>query len=265
MTTVTRTWSVSTRYVPGKQPIIPAQGNGRRMHQLLPSLHRQLEQVVLAGIDSGKHTNGPNVAAFERAFKDYLHVKDVVAVNSGSSALLAACQVIQLAPGSEIIVPSYTFIMTVNSILNASTVDPLTGRICQGGLIPVFADVDCNTGTLDPEKVQAALTPKTRAIMPVHLLGQTADMRPLLDLAEKHDLYIIEDAAQAAGATYQDPKTNEIWMAGSIGDMGCFSLSSVKNMGSLGDAGALTITQRLVNKKNDCARLTNRWVIDKAP
>jgi dTDP-4-amino-4,6-dideoxygalactose transaminase len=238
------------------KPIIPAQGGARRLLKRLPDLLKQKTEVVQSGI----LTNGPKVAAFETALKAYLGAAEVFGVNSGSSALRAACELLQLPPGSEIIVPAYTFIMSAYAINDAFTFQKGTTTMEKGGLVLVFVDVDPYTYTIDPEKVRAAITEKTRAIMVVHMLGQMVAMRPILDLAEKYGLAVIEDAAQAIGATYHDPKTGTLWSAGTAGDFGAFSLSEVKNLGcDGGDAGALTISQRVLNSTPDLAERARAW------
>jgi dTDP-4-amino-4,6-dideoxygalactose transaminase len=230
----------------GEQRLIPAQGNGRRLLYRLGDLQAEVAEIVRLGAETASHTNGPMVAALEQAFQSYLGVAAAIAVNSGSSALRAACELLRLPPGSEVIVPAYTFIMTAYAVNDAFTVDPQSGMLGKGGLVPVFVDIDPHTYTLDPACVRAAINERTRAIIAVHMLGQMADMRPLLDLAEEHGLFLIEDAAQAHGATYYDPRTGRLYQAGAMGDCGCFSLSDVKNIGSMGaDAGLLTLTEHL--------------------
>ncbi|MBX5450682.1 DegT/DnrJ/EryC1/StrS family aminotransferase [Thermogemmatispora sp.] len=242
------------------QSLIPAQGNGRRLQQRLSILQQEVAEIVTEAAETGNHTNGPRVQALEEAFKGYLKVADAIAVNSGSSALRAACELLRLPPGSEIIIPAYTFIMTAYSVNDAFAVDPQSGTFTKGGLTPVFVDIDPQTYTLDPASVREALSERTAAIIAVHMLGQMADMRPLLDLADEYRLFVIEDAAQAHGATYCDPRTNHIYAAGSMGDCGCFSLSDVKNIGSMGsDAGLLTLTTRLGSRLPSLSAEARAW------
>jgi dTDP-4-amino-4,6-dideoxygalactose transaminase len=126
--------------------------------------------------------------------------------------------------------------------------------------VPVFVDVDPRTFTIDTERARAAITDRTRAILAVHMAGQMADMAPLLELAEAHDLIVVEDAAQAHGATYRDPASGTAWKAGSVGHFGCFSLSDVKNVGTLGtDAGAIAISQRATDRFGDVAARARAW------
>lgn len=242
------------------EPYIPAQGNGRRLLQRLPFVQEQVAAIINANIDSASHTNGTMVSALECRFKEMLGVAEAFGMNSGSSALRAACELLQLPPGSEILVPGYTFVMTAYAVSDAFAVHPESGTLSKGGLVPVFVDVDPATYTIDPEQVQAAITERTRAIIVVHMLGQMGNMRPLLDIAKEYNLFVIEDAAQAHGASYHDPMTGAIWPAGGTGHLGCYSLSDVKNIGSMGsDAGLLTITQRLIDHMPDIAERARAW------
>ncbi len=163
---------------------------------------------------------GPAVQKFEQAFAKWCGAEHCVALNSGTSALHVALLALDLHPGDEVIVPGMTFIATAWPILymNAKA---------------VFVDVDPKRYTLDPAKLAKAITPRTKAIIPVHLYGQCADMDPILALAEKHGIPVIEDAAQSHGATYKGRR------AGSMGRMACFSFYPGKNLGAYGEGGAL--------------------------
>ncbi len=243
-----------------RQMTIPAQGNGRRLLQRLPHLQQAVADVVVAGVETGSHTNGARVAALEQRFKAYLGAAEAIALNSGSSALRAACELLRLPPGTEVIVPAYTFVMTAYAVSDAFSVEQETGVLNKAGLVPVFVDIDPRTCTIDPECVRAAISERTGAIIAVHMLGQMADMRPLLDLAERHQLFVIEDAAQAHGASYLDPRTGRIYQAGSMGHFGCFSLSDVKNIGSMGtDAGLLTLGRLLGERLPVLATEARAW------
>jgi len=211
--------------------VIPAQGHGRRFFQRKRRMLAALEDVIEQGITSGKYTQGPRVAALEELMEERWHVAAAVAVNSGSSALRLACEALRLEAGREVLVPALTFISTAYAVSDA-------------GLVPVFVDIDPQALTMDPSAAQAAMTRKTIAMLPVHLHGQMADMFPLLDLADTYGLYVVEDAAQAHGATYTSSR-GSAWYAGSMGDLGCFSLNGVKNMGGLGDGGMVTVSSRL--------------------
>lgn len=163
---------------------------------------------------------GGEIEAFEREFAKYVGVKHVVGVSNGTDALRLALEGSGMEPGGEVIVPAYTFAATALAVSHA-------------GGVPRFVDVSDDSATLDPAKIEAAITPKTRAIMPVHLWGHPADMDAILEIARRRGLKVIEDAAQAHGATVQGRRV------GSIGDAAAFSFYPSKNLGALGDAGAL--------------------------
>lgn len=209
--------------------LIPAHGHGRRLLNRLQQVLTQTEQIIKENADTCNFTNGPKVKLFERVFADYLGAPHAVAFNSGSSAFLALLECMNFPKGSEIICPSLTFIMSCYPISSV-------------GLVPVFVDIDPDTYTMDSKQVAQAITEKTVAILPVHLFGQSADLDPLLVLAQEHNLLVFEDASQAHGATYMGKKV------GGLGDASFFSLNAVKNMGSMGgDAGIAVLSQRLLN------------------
>jgi dTDP-4-amino-4,6-dideoxygalactose transaminase len=203
------------------------------MRPLIPFLdlkaqHRQLKAEIDAAvartIESAQFVLGPEVAAFEERFASYCKVKHCKAVNSGTSALHLALLVAGVGPGDEVITVSMTFVAT-------------TAAILYSGAKPVFVDVDPVTWTMDPGLIEAAITPRTKAIMPVHLHGLMADMDPIMSIARRHGLVVIEDAAQAHGAEYKGRR------AGSIGDLGCFSFYPGKNLGAYGEGGAVVTNQ----------------------
>jgi dTDP-4-amino-4,6-dideoxygalactose transaminase len=171
---------------------------------------------------SGQVILGPEVAALEEAVARYCGVGHAVGCASGTDALLLALQALEVGPGDEVILPTFTFFATA-------------GSVCRCGARPVFVDIDPATYNLDPLQVENKITPRTRAILAVHLFGQCAEMEPLWHTAERHNLPIIEDAAQAIGAEYQGKR------AGSLGAIGCFSFYPSKNLGAYGDAG-MTVT-----------------------
>ena len=221
--------------------LIPAQGHGRRFLRRKRLLLAALADVIENGAASAKHSQGQFVATLERLIEERWQVGVAVAVNSGSSALRLALEALRLEPGREVIVPALTFISTAFAVSDA-------------GLVPVFVDVDPQTLTLDPQAAQAAITRQTAVLLPVHLYGQMADMLPLLDLADSYSLFVIEDAAQAHGATYGSSSfRSHRWYAGALGDVGCFSLNGVKNMGGLGDGGLVTISSRLLGRDRTVA------------
>ncbi len=169
-------------------------------------------------IKSGRYVKGPNVKAFEQEFANYIGTKYALAVNNGTAALILALLAAGIKRGDEVITTPFTFMATGNAILLA------------GGK-PVFADIDEDSMNIDPAAIKKAVTQKTKAIIPVHLYGQSADMDPILEIAEEKNLKVIEDAAQAHGAKYKDD------MCGSFGDFGCFSFYPTKNMTVCGDGG----------------------------
>ncbi len=181
-------------------------------------LQPQLDAAVARVLASGQVILGPEVTAFEEEVARYCGVAHAIGCASGTDALLLALQTLDVGPGDEVILPPFTFFATA-------------GMVCRLGARPVFADIDAATYNLDPLQVENKITPRTRAILPVHLFGQCADMEPLWHVAERHGLPIIEDAAQAFGAEYQGKRTGTLaWIA-------CFSFYPSKNLGAYGDAG----------------------------
>ena len=164
---------------------------------------------------------GKEVSDFERAFAATVGAKEAVGVSSGTGALLLALRAVGIRPGDEVITTAHTFIATTEAVSHL-------------GARPVFVDIDPRTYNLDPNRVEDAITERTKAILPVHLYGQPADLRPLRDIARRHSLWLIEDAAQAVAAEYEGRR------CGSIGDLACFSFYPSKNLGAYGDAGAVT-------------------------
>jgi dTDP-4-amino-4,6-dideoxygalactose transaminase len=191
----------------------------------LQGQYAPLREELLAAIarvcDSQRFIGGPEVDGFEREVAAHLGVADAVGLSSGTDAILAALMALGIGPGHEVIVPTFSFFATA-------------GCVARTGATPVLVDIDPRTYNVDPAAVAAAITPRTRAIIPVHLYGQCADMDPILETAATADIPVIEDAAQAIGATYKGRQ------AGSIGAMGCFSFFPSKNLGAFGDAGLLT-------------------------
>jgi dTDP-4-amino-4,6-dideoxygalactose transaminase len=182
-------------------------------------IKREVDTAVVRVIDSAQFVLGPEVVAFEQRFADYCGAKYCIALNSGTSALHLALLASGIGPGDEVITVSMTFVATTAAILYC-------------GAKPVFVDIDPNTWTMDPALVEAAITPRTKVILPVHLHGLMADMDPIVSLARRHGLVVIEDAAQSHGAEYKGRR------AGSIGDIGCFSFYPGKNLGGYGEGGA---------------------------
>jgi dTDP-4-amino-4,6-dideoxygalactose transaminase len=185
------------------------------------SIKAEVDAAVGSVLESGRYILGPEVQAFEREFGDYCETRHAVGVNSGTSALHLALLAAGIGPGDEVIAPAFTFVATVAAIEYT-------------GARAILVDVDPLTLTMDPGRIEAAITPKCRAIIPVHLYGQPADMDPIASIARAHGLVVVEDAAQAHGADYRRRRV------GSIGDMACFSFYPGKNLGAAGDGGAVT-------------------------
>ncbi|PJG51818.1 erythromycin biosynthesis sensory transduction protein eryC1 [Bradyrhizobium forestalis] len=184
----------------------------------------EIDAAVARVVSSGHFVLGPEATAFEGRFAEYCRTSHCVAVNSGTSALHLALLAAGVGPGDEVITVSMTFVAT-------------TAAILYSGAKPVFVDVDPVTWTMDPGLIEAAITPRTKAILPVHLHGLMAEMDPIMSIARRHGLVVIEDAAQAHGAEYRGRR------AGSIGDLGCFSFYPGKNLGAFGEGGAV-VTDR---------------------
>lgn len=172
-------------------------------------------------IDSGRFLHGPDVDELEREVAAYSQVENAIGCASGSDALLLALMVLNIGPGDEVIVPSFTFFASVSCITRL-------------GATPVFVDIRRDTFNIDAEKIEAAITPRTKAIIPVHLFGQCAEIDRICQIAAGRDIAVIEDAAQAIGAAYHSRP------AGSWGNIGCFSFYPTKNLGGMGDGGMLT-------------------------
>jgi len=189
-----------------------------RQYQVLKD---QLESAVSAHMAGGQFIMGEAVHRFEEAFAAYIGVKHAIALNSGTDALLISLQALGIGPGDEVITTPFTFFATVEPIVHL-------------GAKPVFADIDPDTYNLDPNTIEQCITPRTKAILPVHIFGQPAQMDIIMQIAEKHGLKVVEDACQAVGSEYNGRKT------GAIGDLGCFSFFPTKNLGAFGDGGMIT-------------------------
>jgi dTDP-4-amino-4,6-dideoxygalactose transaminase len=185
------------------------------------SIRSEVDAAVRSVCESQYFILGPEVKGLEQETAAYCGSRHAVGVSSGTDALLAALMACGVGPGDEVLTTPYTFFATA-------------GSIARLGAVPVFADIDAMSFNIDPNLVEASITPKTRAILPVHLYGQTADMDPILSLAGSRGIPVIEDAAQAIGTEYKGRR------AGSIGRMGCFSFFPSKNLGGFGDGGLVT-------------------------
>ncbi len=181
----------------------------------------EIEEAVLATLRSGSYVLGDGVVRFEERFAAFCGTEHAIAVSSGTAALHLALLAAGIGAGDEVITVPMTFVATVAAIVYS-------------GATPVFADIDPTTWTMDPVRLEAAITPRTRAIMPVHLHGRLADMAAIRDIARRHGLLVIEDAAQAHGAERGGVR------AGAFGDLACFSFYPGKNLGACGEGGAVT-------------------------
>lgn len=184
------------------------------------ALKAEIDAAVLGVLESGTYINGPNVAALEEEIAELAATKYAVALNSGTDALHLALRALDLGPGDEVVTTPFTFVATSEAI----------GAV---GARPVFVDIDPATFNIDPRRIEAAITPRTRAILPVHLYGLMAPMDEISAIARRHSLAIVEDCAQAIGASWRGRQ------AGSVGNAGCFSFFPSKNLGAYGDGGML--------------------------
>jgi dTDP-4-amino-4,6-dideoxygalactose transaminase len=200
-------------------------------------LKLELQAAAIRVLGSGRFVLGPEVAAFEREFAAYCGARHAIAVNTGTSALHLALLATGIGPGDDVITVPLTFVATASAIHYT-------------GARPVFVDVDPTYYTMDPDRLERAITPRTRAIVPVHLYGQTADMDPILDVARRRGLVVIEDACQAHGAAYKGR------VSGSLGHMACFSFYPSKNLGACGEGGAVTTSDPEVDRK---IRMLRDW------
>ncbi len=188
-------------------------------------IETEVNQAVMEVIRSGRYINGPVVKQFAQDLAAYLDVPHVIPCANGTDALQIALMALDLKPGDEVITPTFTYIATVEVI-----------ALLQ--LKPVFVEVDPHTFNIDPAAVSAAITDKTRVILPVHLYGQTAPMEEIMAIAKEHDLHVVEDTAQAIGAVYTFADGKQL-TAGTIGDIGTTSFYPSKNLGAFGDGGAI--------------------------
>lgn len=185
------------------------------------SIREEVAEALQAVLDKTAFAGGPFVNEFENAFAEFCQAKHAIGVSNGTEALWVALKALNIGPGDEVITTANTFIATAEAISMA-------------GATPVFIDADPITYTLDPKLLEAAITENTKAVIPVHLYGQMAEMDPIMEIAKAHGLYVVEDASQAHGAEYKGKR------AGSIGDIGCFSFYPGKNLGAYGEAGGIT-------------------------
>src|SRR4030095_11148228 len=207
----------------------------------LPAQYRALKPEIDAAVakvfENAQFILGPAVAAFERDFAAFCGTSEAIGVNSGTSALHLSLLAAGVGPGDDVITLPFTFVATVAAIEYARA-------------RPVFVDVEPVTLTMDPAQIERAITPRTKAIVPVHLYGQPADMDPILDMADRHGLAVIEDACQSHGAEYNGRR------CGSMGMLGCFSFYPAKNLGAYGEGGAIVTADPALAAK---IRLLRSW------
>jgi dTDP-4-amino-4,6-dideoxygalactose transaminase len=191
----------------------------------LSAMHEPLRDELMVAItrviDNNSYILGSEVAEFERAMAAFCNAEEAIGVSSGTAALKLALAVLDVDAGDEVITTPYSFFATVEAIISR-------------GAHPVFVDIEPNSFNIDPDQLEAAITGRTKAILPVHLYGRCADMSRIAQIAERHQLPIIEDACQAIGSEWEGQR------AGSIGNLGCFSFFPAKNLGAFGDGGAIT-------------------------
>lgn len=200
------------------------------LSQQFKQIGEELSAAALQVLASGQYIGGAAVSEFEQQFSRYVGTQECIACNSGTDALFLALRSLDIGAGDEVITPPFTFIATAE-------------MISATGAVPVFVDIDPQTFNLDLNQLEAAITSRTRAIMPVHLFGQPVDMTQLMAIAKAHELWVIEDCAQATGATWAGQQV------GSIGHIGCFSFYPTKNLGACGDGGAITTNNATIAQK----------------
>lgn len=203
------------------------------------SIKEEIDSAVHATLESGHFILGPAVSKLEESIGAYLGVKHAIGVASGTDALVLALRASNVGAGDEVIIPAYTFFATAGTVMSV-------------GAKPVFVDVDPVTYEMDVTQIRDRLTPATKAIIPVHLYGQPADMDPILEIAQARGLKVVEDNAQAFGSTYQGKKT------GSIGDIGCLSFFPTKNLGAFGDGGMVVTNDPALAERMRLLR-THGW------
>ncbi|HID87650.1 MAG TPA: DegT/DnrJ/EryC1/StrS family aminotransferase, partial [Anaerolineae bacterium] len=199
------------------------------------SIKDEINGAVQGVLESGRFILGPNVEALEREVAEYCQCRYGVGVASGTDALRLSLHALGIGPGDEVITTPFTFIATANTISHT-------------GATPVFVDIDPRTYNIDPAEIEGAITERTKAILPVHLYGQPADMGPIMEIARRYNLRVIEDCAQAIGAEYRGRRV------GSLGDVGCLSFYPTKNLGAYGDGGMVVTNDPEIAERVDVLR-----------
>jgi len=211
-----------------KVPFVDLRTQGKEIKQ---ELYPSMERILI----KGDFILGKELKVFEKEFAKYIRVRFAVGVNSGTDALFLGLLSLGIGQRDEVIVPVFTYIASALAVSYT-------------GAKPVFVDIDKDTYNIDVNKIEKAITKNTKAIIPIHLYGQVADMQPILDIAKRYNLKVVEDAAQAHGAKYKISRTK--WrLAGSIGDIGCFSFYPTKNLGAFGDGGMIVTNNEATYKK----------------
>lgn len=203
------------------------------------SIKKEIDDAVNATLESGHFILGPAVVKFEESIAAYLGVRFAIGLASGTDALVLALRALNIGVGDEVIIPAYTFFATAGTVMSV-------------GAKPVIVDIDPVTYEIDVTKIEERITSNTKAIIPVHLYGHPADMDPILEIAGRHGLKVIEDNAQAFGATYRGCKT------GSMGDIGCLSFFPTKNLGAFGDGGMVVTNDPALAERMRMLR-THGW------
>jgi len=199
------------------------------------SIEKEIDAAIKEVLLSGQYILGPAVKEFEEQVAAYCGVKYAIGVASGSDALILSLRALGIGPGDEVITTPFTFVATAHAIVHC-------------GAKPVFVDIEPDTFNINPALIEPAITKNTKAIIPVHLYGHPANMDPIMEIAKAHNLYVVEDAAQAFGARYNGKQV------GSIGHVGCFSFFPTKNLGCCGDGGMVVTDNPDITEKVDILR-----------
>lgn len=209
-------------------------------------IRKEIDEAVKKVLDSGSFINGKEVGELEKEISEFCGAAHAIGLNSGTDALFLSLKALGIREGDEVITSPFTFIATAEAISNL-------------GARPIFVDIEPDTFNIDASKIEAKITKRTKAILPVHIFGQMADMDAINSIAQKHKLFVVEDAAQALGAEYKNKK------AGSAGDLGCFSFFPSKNLGALGDGGMIItsngeLAERIRILKNHGSSLSQKYL-----
>jgi dTDP-4-amino-4,6-dideoxygalactose transaminase len=206
------------------------------LNQQFSSIEEEVKSALDKVLKNQQFILGPKVEALEQTIARYCQTQYAIGVASGSDALLLSLMALGIGPGDEVILPPFTFFATA-------------GSVSRTGATPVFVDIDPSTYNIDPSKIEEKINSRTKAIIPVHLFGQCADMDPVLQIARAKQLFVIEDAAQALGAEYKPHPNSKGQRAGQMGDIGCFSFYPTKNLGAFEDAGMVVTNDHVLAEK----------------